>query len=165
VVTTILRALAAVAALASMGVTLVVTHLPAPSAVGVSEDDPDRVAVRGVWHALGEAAKRLPDAPAFLEPLLSDETVHFGLFFVPAVFWSLAAGRRLRGRHAAALFVLLAAWGALDELSQHLTGREGQWGDWLANMAGAAAGIALAWPVLRAWDRRRTVLTGVPRPG
>ncbi|MFN7144636.1 MAG: VanZ family protein [Myxococcota bacterium] len=155
----LLRALAALAAAGSTLFTLFVTHLPAPSAVGVSETDPDRVAVRGVWHTLGEIARRLPDAPAFVDPLLSDETLHFLLFLPPAVFGALAFGRRLTGARAVALFLALAAWAALDEASQHLTGRDGQWGDWLADTAGAATGILLTRPLLR-----RRAATRSPAP-
>ncbi len=150
----LLRTLARFGAVAATLFALFVTHLPAPSAVGVSEEDPRREDVRRVWHTLGEIAKRLPDLPAFFDPIRSDKTIHFALFLPPAALWALSFGRRLGPKQAAALFVGLAAWGGLDELVQHLGGRDGQWGDVVANMAGAGTGILLVYPLLHA--RRAT---------
>lgn len=153
--TRVLRRLAAVGASIAMVLTLVATHFPPPSAVGTSDADPDRQAVWGVWHTMGELAHRLPDLPGFLSPLRSDKTLHFFLFFFPAVLWSLAAGKRLTGRWGAALMAALSTWSAADELAQHFTGRDGQWGDWLANVAGSLVGIGVVYPVMR-WRKQRS---------
>lgn len=146
--TRLLRALAAFGAIVSTLGTLFVTHLPAPSAV----DEASRDTVRGVWQGLGEFAKRLPDLPELFDPIRSDKTIHLLIFVPPAALWALAAGRRLDTRRALMLWAALATWGGLDELSQHLTGRNGEWGDWVANMAGAAIGILVVRPVV--WLRR-----------
>lgn len=153
-----LRALARFGAVAATLFALFVTHLPAPSAVGVSEEDPRREDVRLVWHTLGEIAKRLPDLPAFFDPIRSDKTIHFALFLPPAALWALSFGRRLGPKQAAALFVGLAAWGSLDELVQHLGGRDGQWGDVAANLAGSFTGVLVVYAALSV--RRATP----PRP-
>ncbi len=138
-----------------MAFTLVATHFPPPRSVGTSEADPNRQAIRTVWNTLREGARRLPDPPALLDPIVSDKTLHFVLFFVPALLWSLAAGRRLTGRTGVTLLVALATWSATDEWVQHLTGRDGEWGDWLANVLGSLAGIGIVYPVMRWREARR----------
>ena len=144
--TRMLRLFAGVGASFAMLGTLFVTHLPGPSAVGVSEEDPGRLAVRAIWSAFGRAAHRLPPVPQLFDPLRSDKTIHVAIYVVPAALWALSLGRRLP-RRAGALLLACALWGALDEGSQALAGRDGQLGDWVANVVGAALGIALAWPV------------------
>jgi hypothetical protein len=136
----------ALAASGATAVTLAITHFPPPSAVGASDDATSRRAVRGVWVTLGEAAKRVDTwVPALVDPLRSDKTIHVAIFLAPAFLWALTAalGRRLQPRPAAWLLLAFTTWGGLDELGQHLTGRDGEWGDWLANVVGAAAGIGL----------------------
>ncbi|WP_202900035.1 VanZ family protein [Acidovorax sp. JHL-9] len=61
-----------------------------------------------------------------------------GLLAYPRRPWRLAVG--------------LLAFGGAIELAQAATGwRYGEWGDWLADALGLAAGSALAW---RPWHRR-----------
>jgi hypothetical protein len=151
-VTRLLRLLAGTAAGIATLATLMVTHLPGPSAVGSSEADPNRVAMRGVWEGLRDVARHLPAAPELLKPLLSDKTIHVVIYIVPAGLWALSLGRRLRTR-AWLLWAACATWGALDEGSQALAGRDGEFWDWVANAVGATIGIALAWPVASAVSR------------
>ncbi len=134
-------------ALASMLFAFVITHVPAPSGVGTSEDDPSRKALRGFWYGLRDLARAgrdrgydLPDA------LASDKAIHFAIYLGPGFWWalSLLVRGRLDARNAALLLGLLAVWAGLDELSQALLAREGELADVLANVAGAAIGIALA---------------------
>lgn len=75
-----------------------------------------------------------------------DKANHFAGFVALAVLGALAYGRR-RG----AVFLGLLAFGALIEALQWLSGyRLAEWGDWLADALGAAAG-----QVLMAWRSRR----------
>jgi hypothetical protein len=129
------------AAVVATGITLAITHLPAPSAV----DEGSRDAVRGVWHGLGDAGRAVGAwTPGFLEPLASDKTIHFAIFLLPVGLWAgwLALGKRLTPWTAGGLLAASAVWAAVDEATQQLGGRVPDWGDWLANVAGAGAGIA-----------------------
>ncbi len=150
----------------SLLISLAVTHLPAPTGVGTSEADTSRRVVRGVWHTAGELAHGLADrgfgAPDFLDPLLSDKTIHVAIFLGPGFFWALALGDRVRSRAAVWLLLALALWGAADEGSQHLLAREGELGDWVANVSGATLGIALGAAVWTA-ARRIRPLGGTPQ--
>ncbi|MDP2307754.1 MAG: VanZ family protein [Pseudomonadota bacterium] len=144
-------------------ITLAITHFPPPSAVGASDAATSRRAVRGIWVTLGETAKAANAwIPDFVDPLRSDKTIHVVIFLVPAFLWALAValGHRLHARSAAWLLVAFTAWGALDELGQHLTGRDGEWGDWFANVAGAAVGISLVGMGKVTWRRVRTATRG-----
>jgi hypothetical protein len=140
---------------------LAVTHLPAPTGVGTSEADPSRRVVRGVWHTAGEIAHGLADrglrAPDLLDPFLSDKTIHVAIFLGPGFFWALALGDRVRTRAVGALFAALLFWAAADEGSQHLLAREGELGDWIANVVGATLGIACGAALWTAGRRLRPV--------
>lgn len=74
-----------------------------------------------------------------------DKANHFAGFAVLAVLGILAYGRRRGG-----MFAGLLAFGAAIEALQWLSGyRLAEWGDWLADAIGVAAGHALM-----AWRRR-----------
>lgn len=65
-----------------------------------------------------------------------------------ALAFTALAGLGLRAypRHALPVLTGLLAFGAGIELAQAATGwRHGEWGDWLADAVGLAAGAALAW--------------------
>lgn len=81
-----------------------------------------------------------------------DKANHCAGFVALAVLGALAYGRR-RG----AVFAGLLAFGALIEALQWLSGyRLAEWGDWLADAFGAAAGWALmAWREGRGAGSRR----------
>lgn len=158
-----LRGAAWAGAATSALLVLVATHLPAPRAVGDSEADPRRQAVRSVWGGLKDAgravADTLPDVPdtgSALDWIPGDAVLHFLLFLPPALFASLALGSRSGARGAAKVLVAFAAWAALDELSQGLTGRDAELGDWVANVLGALTGVLAVqavWAARRRWAR------------
>jgi len=158
-VTRALRLLAALGGSLALFGTVVATHIPTPSAFGESEADPGRIAARGVWAHLKRAGAALPDLPTWLDPVRSDKTIHVLLYLLPSALLALSLGRRLP-RNAGRLLLAFAAWGALDELSQAWAGRDGELGDWVANVAGTALGIGLAWPLAHVvsalGDRLRT---------
>lgn len=75
----------------------------------------------------------------------SDKTLHFVAYAVLS-FLALAAldsHRRGAWKKVVKLFVVLAIFGALDELTQPPFGRTADWLDWYADLCGLAAGIAL----------------------
>lgn len=79
-------------------------------------------------------------------PQLSDKIRHFGAYAmlaVPTGMW--LAPRRIAPALAAAV------WGILLEIAQAFagTGREASFGDAVANVAGACAGVCLVWMVAR----------------
>jgi VanZ family protein len=67
-------------------------------------------------------------------------TAYFGLALLVGVNWSLRAKFGWRQRGVALLLVVV--FGALDELTQIPVGRDGSVYDWLADLAGAALGLA-----------------------
>ena len=97
-------------------------------------------------------AEDLPAAPG------SDKLHHFIAF--AALVLPVAA---VRPRFSYWAVPLAVAYGGAIELIQPHFGRNGEWGDFLANTAGALAGAALgallhAWPLrqlARAWHGRR----------
>lgn len=151
--TRLLRGLAALAAIVATVAATVVTHTPGPRAFS---DEADRAAVRGAWEGARDAARRLPDLPSWLDPLISDKTIHLVVFGVPALFWTLSLGRRLPSR-VGWLLAVLGAWATLDEGSQALLGRDGEWFDWVANLVGVAGGVGLGWGVVALVGRARPV--------
>lgn len=86
-----------------------------------------------------------PPAPRTDLPL--DKFAHFGMYGVLGVLtgygW-LRAGRRPARLW---LFAALVAVGATDELHQLVVpGRSGEWGDWVADVAGGGVGLfAYTW--------------------
>lgn len=95
----------------------------------------------------------LPQAPG------GDKLHHF-LAFAALVFPAVA----VRPRIGLWLVPLAAAYGGLIELVQPLVGRHGEWGDVIANAAGAVAGAGLGWAahvlLLRPLRRRRQARPG-----
>ena len=61
-----------------------------------------------------------------------------------------------------ALLAATAVFAAADELTQTLTGRSPEILDWVADLAGAAAGLGLGRLVARAIDRQLDLIGGVP---
>jgi VanZ family protein len=56
------------------------------------------------------------------------------------------------------LFLAMAAFGALIELSQALPiiHRDAEWDDWFADMVATVVGLIVAWPFVILADRRRS---------
>jgi VanZ family protein len=74
----------------------------------------------------------------------SDKLVHFWAYGVLALLvclnWALA--REMNWRQWLAIVAILAAFGAVDEITQIPVGRNCDYRDWLADMAGILAGTA-----------------------
>lgn len=85
----------------------------------------------------------------------SDKLLHFVAYFLLAVFVVAAvrgAGRWSR-RAAMIVAVALAAFGAVDEISQPLFGRTADVLDWAADCVGIAVGMLLVAVTSSAWGR------------
>jgi len=88
---------------------------------------------------------------------VSDKTLHALGYFVLAtlLLLTLAARGAARVRRAALTAAVLAAYAAVDEITQALVNRQPAVDDWLADVLGAAAAIALWEVVLAIYARRR----------
>jgi VanZ family protein len=79
----------------------------------------------------------------------SDKHLHLGAYAVLGFalpWWSSGTIRKQHWRsqwHPWLLYALLLSYAAIDELLQIPVGRSAEWGDWLADAAGAAIGIAI----------------------
>jgi VanZ family protein len=85
----------------------------------------------------------------------ADKLLHFVAYFLLAVFVAAAvwgAGRWSR-RAALIVAIALAAFGAVDEMTQPLFGRTADMLDWAADCAGIAVGILLVAITSSAWGR------------
>jgi VanZ family protein len=85
----------------------------------------------------------------------ADKLLHFVAYFLLAVFVAAAvwgAGRWSR-RAALIVAIALAAFGAVDEMTQPLFGRTADVLDWAADCAGIAVGILLVAITSSAWGR------------
>ena len=82
-----------------------------------------------------------------------DKVVHFlaysGLALLIALNWQIHGGH-LGIRHYVLVWILLAAYAALDEWTQLPVGRDGNPYDWLADITGSAAGLAI-FHAIRPW--------------
>jgi VanZ family protein len=99
------------------------------------------------------------------DPYSIDKLQHITAFAVFAVLLS-AAGATL-GIHRLPLYLgvigLIAAYAALDEISQHfIPERTPDFFDWLADVAGAAIGIIAFAAIRRSYERRRSRLISSP---
>jgi VanZ family protein len=94
-----------------------------------------------------------------------DKLAHFGAFgllaFLCATVWQISVGL-LIGAHLRFLWLLVVAYGAIDEWTQTLVGREASWLDWLADVAGAAAGLAVFQLLARSRRHRWSQSDSVP---
>jgi VanZ family protein len=117
------------------------------------------VLLAGYWLALfaGTHIQQTPQVILSLAP--SDKWLHFGAYaglaFLIALNWRQ---RRAFGwRQWTAALVLLAAFGALDELTQMPVGRDCDVFDWIADLEGSLVGLVvfLALAALWQWARRR----------
>ena len=85
----------------------------------------------------------------------ADKLLHFVAYFLLAMFVAAAvcgAGRWSR-QVAIIVAVALAAFGAIDEITQPLFGRTADVFDWAADCAGIAVGILLVAVTSSAWGR------------
>ena len=87
-----------------------------------------------------------------------DKAAHFVAFGL--ILWSLGVLFRRLPRTMAAL--LAVAIGGAVEVVQHFTGRDPSWGDWLADILGVAAALAL-WALWRGFRPREAFQTSNTR--
>ena len=73
-----------------------------------------------------------------------DKLLHMAAYGVLGLLAALAYGGRWQTTSSAAiaLFVLLAAWGIVDELTQPLFGRLADASDWVCDLIGGGIGLA-----------------------
>lgn len=99
----------------------------------------------GYWLAL-VIGTHLPPGAVELPGDQSDKVVHFaayaGLAWLLAMAWQHTTGR-LNGRHLWFAWLAIVGFAAIDEVTQLLVGRDASVGDWLADAAGAALGLAV----------------------
>ena len=100
----------------------------------------------------------IPEIPGDFDPGIGDKLEHkiaYGLLGLGlAIVWHGWHGRP-GWKVAALLFGAAAAYGAVDELTQPLFGRECDLYDWFADLQGSLAGLAAGICVLWAWERWR----------
>ena len=113
-----------------------------------------KVLLVGFVIALFTATHLPPSSPLLPDEVLSfDKVIHFTAYAVLAgllaTAWQLSSGI-LNARHLRWVWCAVAIFGALDELTQPLVGRDCGIGDWTADAAGAAAGI-----LVFVWLRRQ----------
>ncbi|MBV9570535.1 MAG: VanZ family protein [Alphaproteobacteria bacterium] len=88
-----------------------------------------------------------------------DKVLHFTAYFGLAAIATIALGRRRSGGWAA---LALALFGGALEIVQSFVGRDAEWGDEFANIAGASLGFLAGWASMREMQR----LLGIfPRKG
>jgi len=108
------------------------------------------------WLALF-VATHLPKESPIVPTDQRDKLMHFTAFALLALLlattWQLAAGY-LTIHHLRWAWIVLVLYAALDEWTQSFVGRETSFYDWLADAAGAAAGLALfVWVRNQNWGR------------
>lgn len=107
------------------------------------------------------AGTHVPQPPDELMDLAgSDKRLHFAAYGVLALLAGLNLALRglLRPSTALLLWAALAGFGALDEITQPLVGRQAEWNDWWADLAGLASGLAavvLGLVAYRRWVGKR----------
>jgi VanZ family protein len=91
----------------------------------------------------------------------ADKWMHFGAYSGLALLLSIAIGMRRPVSLAVglAIVVLLAGYGAFDEVTQPLFGRDCDFWDWVADLTGVLVGISCFWLAAlarRPWSSRVT---------
>ena len=95
------------------------------------------------WPALAVVAwgELTPHPPTLPGPWAWDKADHFTAYFGLALLAALWCGLR---RALVWVFLAVVALGGVLEIVQSLVGRDGEWGDFLANDLGALAGLTVA---------------------
>jgi VanZ family protein len=95
------------------------------------------------WPALAVVGwgELTPHPPALPGLLAWDKADHFTAYFGLSLLASVAWGLR---RSLVRVFVSVVTLGGVLEIVQILVGRDGEWGDFLANDLGALAGLCVA---------------------
>lgn len=103
------------------------------------------LAVLGVYWLVLATATHLPNVappPGFDPGDKAEHLAAFGLLAVLlAVAWSFH--RPMTWRSLAAILAIVAVYAAIDEITQPLTGRNRDPLDWIADVLGASAGLAI----------------------
>ena len=79
----------------------------------------------------------------------SDKVLHLGGYCGLAVLlltWRISRGQA-SFRTVALIWLLIGGYGAFDEITQPLVGRQCDFADWITDLIGAALGLAVTWPV------------------
>jgi VanZ family protein len=112
-----------------------------------------QLVLAGYWLALF-VGTHIPKTMPVLPGDQSDKLVHFAAFAMLAALlattWQLAAGK-LNYRHLAAVWIVVAIYGAVDEWTQSFVGRDTSVWDWTADATGALLAL-----ILFAWIHRST---------
>ena len=89
-------------------------------------------------------ATHLPRVPRAI-PRVSDKTLHFVAFAVLGGLLSWVLQGRVTGlaRHAVSVLLIIAVYGAVDELLQIPVGRHCDVWDWIADLLGATVGLGV----------------------
>jgi VanZ family protein len=100
--------------------------------------------------------KRLPHVPA------SDKVEHFSAYLVlclmvGATLWQVVPHKRRL--IPVIVFVVAALYGAFDEFTQIPVGRDAEFGDWAADISGAAVAALALFIFHQLWSRRRSRAT------
>lgn len=87
-----------------------------------------------------------------------DKVAHVLIFAVLAglAFLAQRAGRARESASFPLIFALAACYGAIDEITQPWFSRDADLLDWVADLCGAACGLAAA-AAIDAWRRPRTI--------
>ena len=129
-------------------------HLPLSISTPASPDETEspaadqrwRIAVTAFYWASLAVATHWPPPKPPSDGGIADKVLHFLAYAILA--WLLCWAWRPRKatatwRWAIPIALLLAVYGAIDERTQLLVGRSCELFDWLADLAGIAAGIAI----------------------
>jgi hypothetical protein len=116
-------------------------------------------ALVGYWLALA-ASTHWPASNRLLGLGPYDKPIHLAAYLILAVLLcaNAALRRPLAWRHYVTIWAMLAAYGALDEITQIPVGRIASVGDWIADMVGALLGVGL-FAAAAAWLRSRVAPT------
>jgi len=109
-----------------------------------------------VWTA-GFVATHVPPATLPSIAAVGDKRLHFaGYFFLTGMFALTLVAHGLRPlRRTVVAVISMMAYGAIDELTQPLCRRSASAVDWLADVAGALAAVAIVEASLALVRRRR----------
>ncbi len=94
--------------------------------------------------------------PEQISPNVSDKLLHFGAYagLTLLLVFVVVVRRPLRWRDGVWMSLLLAVYGALDELLQIPVGRHCDIQDWIADMGGVGAALVLAAAAQWLWTKR-----------
>ena len=103
-----------------------------------------------LYSILLVVATHLPHVPTFVRGPGADKWLHFAAYGCQTVLAMSVFHftNRLVLKNVIFLVVLLATFGAIDELTQPLFSRQAELLDWVADCAGIVFGVCLAWLVV-----------------